>query len=257
MSIKFTILGCGSSLGLPRIDGNFGNCDPKNEKNYRMRCSALLSASKFNILIDTSPDIKRQMLKNKVKNIEKVFYTHYHGDQTHGINELRGFYIKTRKKISVYADKNTKEYLFNTFNFCFNDSASYPSTLEMNDLKNIHVFNLKKNKVKIRSIKVQHGKINSIAYIINSKCAYAPDVNKIYSKDYKYFKKLKYLVIDCLRYNYHPSHFCLDDVLKFVSIVKPERTILTNLNIEIDYNEIRKNLPKNIIPAYDGMSFLF
>ena len=98
MSIRFTILGCGSSLGIPRIDGNFGNCDPKNKKNYRTRCSALISFQQKNILIDTSPDIKFQLLKNKVKDINYIFYTHPHADQTHGINELRAFYIRNKKK---------------------------------------------------------------------------------------------------------------------------------------------------------------
>ena len=98
MSIKFTILGCGSSLGIPRIDGFYGQCDPKNKKNIRSRCSALISSKNLNILIDTSPDLKSQLLKNKVKNIDTVFYTHSHADQTHGINELRVFSLKNKKK---------------------------------------------------------------------------------------------------------------------------------------------------------------
>ena len=99
MSVKFTILGCGSSLGIPRIDGSFGKCDPKNKKNYRTRCSALISAHKSNILIDTSPDIQSQLISNKIKNIDRVFYTHFHADQTHGINDLRFFYLKNKKKV--------------------------------------------------------------------------------------------------------------------------------------------------------------
>ena len=98
MSIKFTILGCGSSLGIPRIDGYYGSCDPKNKRNIRSRCSALISSKNLNILIDTSPDLKSQLLKNKVKNIDIVFYTHLHADQTHGINELRVFSLKNKKK---------------------------------------------------------------------------------------------------------------------------------------------------------------
>ena len=100
MKIKFTILGCGYSLGVPRIDGSFGNCDPSNKKNYRSRCSALISTSKIKILIDTSPDLKSQLIQNKVHQINKVFYTHNHADQTHGINDLRFFYIKSKKKNS-------------------------------------------------------------------------------------------------------------------------------------------------------------
>ena len=98
MSLKFTILGCGSSLGIPRIDGYYGNCDPKNKKNIRSRCSALIRSKNLNILIDTSPDIKSQLLQNNITNIDKVFYTHLHADQTHGINELRVFSLKFKKK---------------------------------------------------------------------------------------------------------------------------------------------------------------
>ena len=115
MKIKFTILGCGYSMGVPRIDGYFGNCDPNNKKNYRSRCSALISTSDLNILIDTSPDIKFQLTQRKIKNIDKVFYTHAHADQTHGINDLRVFYLKNRKKIPVYADNSTRKYLLKSF----------------------------------------------------------------------------------------------------------------------------------------------
>ena len=94
MSLKFIILGCGYSMGVPRIDGYFGKCDPKNIKNYRTRCSGLLRSKNLNILIDTSPDIKTQLIKNNIKNIDKIFYTHAHADQTHGINDLRFFYLK-------------------------------------------------------------------------------------------------------------------------------------------------------------------
>ena len=115
MKLKFIILGCGSSLGVPRIDGNFGNCDPKNIKNYRTRCSALLSSKNFNILIDTSPDIRHQFLKNKIKFLNSIFYTHQHADQTHGINDLRVFFLKNKKKTNIYADKITLSHLKNNF----------------------------------------------------------------------------------------------------------------------------------------------
>tara|TARA_B100000989_G_scaffold248833_1_gene196364 strand:+ start:120 stop:893 length:774 start_codon:yes stop_codon:yes gene_type:complete len=256
MSIKFTILGCGSSLGIPRIDGYYGNCDPKNKKNVRSRCSALISSKNLNILIDTSPDLKSQLLKNKVKNIDTVFYTHSHADQTHGINELRVFSLKNRKKISIYADPITKKNLKNTFGYCFKDYRNYPSILDAKTLKKKHLLKDLKTKIIIKSLKVHHGSIKSICYIINDKCAYAPDVNKIDNKDFKYLKNLKYLIIDCLRYNFHPTHFNLEDVLKLINKIKPKNTILTNLSNEIDYNEIKKLLPKNVTPAHDGLTIL-
>ena len=256
MKTKFVILGCGSSLGIPRIDGFFGKCNPKNKKNFRTRCSALLIYKDLNILIDTSPDLKNQLLRHKVKKIDKVFYTHPHGDQTHGINELRVFYLKSRKKVPVYANPYTQKYLKKSFEYCFKDAKYYPATLKLNKLNNLHYLKDNKNNIiKLRSIVVKHGNIESICYVINDKCAYAPDVNKIYLKDFKYLKNLDYLVIDCLRYRPHPSHYNLDDVLNLVNEIKPKKTILTNLNNDIDYSEIKKILPKNVIPAYDGLSF--
>ncbi len=256
MKFKFTVLGCGSSLGIPRIDGYFGQCNPKNKKNFRSRCSALVSIDDFNILIDTSPDLKNQLLYNKIKNINKVFYTHYHADQTHGINELRVFYLKNKKKIPVYADKNTKKFLLNSFKYCFKKNVDdYPPILELNDLKLRHTISYNNKKIFFKSVTVRHGSINSIAYIINNKCAYIPDANEIYNKDINLFKNLDFLVIDCLRYKYHPSHFTLNEILELIKEIKPKKTILTNLNNEIDYSSIKKKLPKSVVPAFDGMSF--
>ncbi len=256
MKIKFTILGCGSSLGIPRIDGFFGNCNPKIKQNYRTRCSALISTNNFNVLIDSSPDIKQQLIKSKVNNINKVFYTHMHADQTHGINELRVFYLKNRKKIDIYADQPTSKYLNENFKYCFKKTFDYPAILKINKLNKVHKYRIGKNILKIESMPVQHGKIQSILYKINNKCAYVSDVNEIYKKDFKKLKNLNNFIVDCLRYSYHPSHFNLDSVLKLVKELKPKKTILTNLANDIDYKKIQKYLPSNVKPAYDGMNFL-
>ena len=117
--MKFIILGCGSSFGVPRADGSWGNCDPKEKKNYRTRCSALIKSKLKNILIDTSPDLRHQLIKNKITNIDLVIYSHQHGDQVHGINDLRIFSLKNNKKIPVFGDYQTKKYLYNNFNYCF------------------------------------------------------------------------------------------------------------------------------------------
>ena len=256
MKVKFTILGCGSSLGIPRIDGYFGKCNPKIKQNYRTRCSALITIGNFNILIDSSPDIKQQLIKSKVKNIYKVFYTHLHADQTHGINELRGFYLVHKKQIEVYADKNTSKYLIENFKYCFKKSFSYPPILKICKLKKLHKYKIGKNVLKIESFPVEHGKIESILYKINDECAYVSDVSKIYKKDYRKLKNLKYLVVDCLWYKKHPSHFNLDQTLELVKELKPKKTILTNLANDIDYKKVQKFLPKNVKPAFDGMNFL-
>ena len=253
--MKFIILGCGSSMGVPRADGFFGNCNPKNKKNYRTRCSALIQTVKENILIDTSPDLRQQLLRHNIRKINKVFYSHMHGDQTHGINDLRSFYINSKKQINVFADYSTKRSLKNTFSYIFNSySKEYPATLKINKLKKNFFIKHKNKKVKIKSIEVEHGKVKSNCFIIDKKLAYISDVSKIHNKDHKFFKNLKYLVIDCLWYDYHPSHFNLETSLSIIKKFKPKKAILTNLSPVLDYNELKKVLPNNVIPAHDGLS---
>ena len=253
--MKFIILGCGSSMGVPRPDGFFGNCNSKNRKNYRTRCSALIKTDRENILIDTSPDLRQQMLNHKVKSIDKVFYSHMHADQTHGINDLGSFYIKNKKPINVFADPITSKYLKKSFSYCFdNYSKEYPATLKLNNIKRRLFINNSKREIEINPITVRHGNVNSICYIVDKKLAYISDVSQIYKKDFKYFKNLKYLIIDCLWYRYHPSHFNLNKSLEMINIFLPKKAILTNLHTDIDYDKIKKLLPKNVIPAYDGLT---
>ena len=255
MPLKFTILGCGSSMGVPRPDGSFGKCSPTEKKNYRTRCSAIISSKYNNTLIDTSPDLRFQLLKNNIKQINRVFYSHFHADQTHGINDLRIFFIKNKKKIPVYCDKQTKNYLIKNFNYCFKNTPSYPAILKLYPIKKNNHFKDQNINLNIRCIKVKHGKVECSAFIINNKCAYLSDVSFIYKKDYKYFNNLEYFVIDCLRYNKHPSHYNLNQVLEVIKIFKPKKTILTNLHSDLDYNDLKEILPKNVLPAYDSMSF--
>ena len=253
--MKFIILGCGSSMGVPRPDGFFGNCNPKNKKNYRTRCSALIKTNFENVLIDTSPDLRQQMLSQNIKKIDKVLYSHMHADQTHGINDLRSFYIKNKKQINVFADPITSKYLQKNFSYCFNNfSNEYPATLKLKNINNnIFIKDLKKKR-SIKPIKVQHGQVQSICYIVDQKLAYISDVSKIFNKDFKHFKNLKYLIIDCLWYKNHPSHFNLEKSLDMIKIFSPKKAILTNLHTDIDYNKIKKLLPHNVIPAFDGLT---
>ncbi len=257
MKIKFIILGCGSSMGVPRTDGYFGSCDPKNKKNFRTRCSALIKTYDQNILIDTSPDLRQQLLRHKIRKIDKVFYSHMHADQTHGINDLRSFFINSKKHLNVYADKHTSKYLKQTFSYCFNSySKEYPAILKLNKLNKTFLINNEKKKIKVRSVEVKHGNVKSNCFIIDKKLAYITDVSDIYKKDFLYFRNLKYLIIDCLWYDYHPSHFNLERSLYFIKKFKPNNAILSNLSPELDYNKLQKLLPSNVKPAYDGMSFL-
>ncbi len=253
--MQFIILGCGSSMGVPRPDGFFGNCDPKNEKNYRTRCSALIKTSDENILIDTSPDLRQQLLRHKINKISKVLFSHMHGDQTHGINDLRSFYLNSNKQIYVYADNLTSIHLKNSFSYIFKSySKEYPATLKLNKLsQNILTIDNQK-KIKIKTVVVQHGTIKSNCFIIDKKIAYISDVSKIFNKDFKYFKNLEYLIIDCLWYKPHPSHFNLENSLSMIKKFKPKKAILTNLSPVLDYKVLKKILPTNVEPAYDGLT---
>ena len=254
MTIKFIILGSGSSMGVPRADGYSGNCDLSNKKNFRTRCSALIKFGNKNILIDTSPDLRSQLLNNKIETIDKVFYTHLHADQTHGINDLRPFYLLNKKQIPVFADNKTSKYLNSTFKYCFKSAYGYPSTLVLNRLKNKHIFKNKNKKILIEAIPTEHGYIESICYLINKKLAYASDISMFYKKDYKRLTKLDYLIVDCLWYRDHSAHFNLNQVLDIVRTLSPKKTILTNMHTDLDYNELKKILPKNITPGYDSMT---
>ena len=250
--MKLIILGCGSSLGSPWITNYWGKLNSSNKLNTRTRCSAFVQKGDLSILLDTSPDIKKQLLDNKINDVDYVLYSHEHADQTSGIFELRPFFWKKNNKINIFANKRTLKILQNKHDYCFKGGQGYIPILKANLVK--RKFSLKKNKSKINfiSFDVKHGQINSTAYIFE-KVAYISDCNDI-SKNYlKYLKNLKYLIIDCLKFDKHPSHFNLHEALKISSLVKPKKTILTNLHTDLDYDFLKNNLPKNVIPAYDGM----
>ena len=255
MKNKFTILGCGSSLGSPWITNYNGNLI-KNSKNLRTRCCAHIQKGNLSVLIDSSPDIKYQFLKNKISNLDSIIYTHEHADQTAGIFEMRPFYWKNKSKIPIYGTLRTIKALKRSYRYCFIEEQGYKPIMKANVIKKN--FLLKKNKIKlfIKAIEVNHGTIKSTGYLMD-KIAYISDCKSVPIKNLFFLKNLNYLVIDCLRKDKHPSHFNLEEALKFINLTKPKKAILTNLHTDLDYFELKKKLPKNIIPAYDGLSFSF
>ena len=255
MKKKFTILGCGSSLGSPWITSYRGKLK-KNLKNIRTRCCAHIQYGDLSISIDTSPDIKNQFLKNKIKSLDAIIYTHEHADQTSGIFEMRPFFWKNKKKIPIYGSSRTIKALTSKYTFCFFPKHGYQPIMKANIVKNKFQIKKKNKVLSVTAFDVIHGMIKANGYLFN-KVAYISDCNKIPNSSLKNLYNLDFLIIDCLKIKKHPSHFNLEEALSLVNKVKPKKTILTNLHTDLDYTDLKKKLPKNIVPAFDGLSFNF
>ena len=253
MKSKLIILGCGSSVGTPRIDGYWGNCDKGNKKNIRSRCSAIIIRGSNSILIDTSPDIKNQLLRNKIKNISSIIFTHEHADQTNGLFEVRPFYWKYNKKINVYGNLCTIKHLIKRHDYLFSDITDYKPIVKANIINKRFSLGKLREKIHFKTINAKHGQTKSLIYIFQ-KTAYISDSNDLSIINKKELKNLTYLILDCLYFKKHPSHFNLKEALFIHSQLKPKKTILTNLHYDMDYNYLLKILPNNVIPAHDGLS---
>jgi len=252
---KFTILGCGSSLGSPWIT-NYSAKLKKNSKNIRTRCCAHIQKGNLSILIDTSPDIKSQFLNNKIRSLDAIIYTHEHADQTSGIFEMRPFFWKNKKKIPVYASSRTIKKLKDKYTFCFSQRHGYKPIMKANTIQKKFLIKKDNTQLFVDAFEVEHGMIKSTGYRFDD-IAYSSDCNKISNSVSKKLLNLKYLIIDCLRKEKHPSHFNFDDALSFIKLVKPQKAILTNLHVDMDYFDLKRKLPKNIIPAFDGLNVNF
>ena len=256
MKNKFTILGCGSSLGSPWITNFRGNLT-NNKKNIRTRCCAHIQFKDLSVLIDTSPDIKYQFIDNKIKSLDAIIYTHEHADQTSGIFEMRPFYWKNKRKIPVYGSSRTIKQLKNKYTFCFSEKHGYKPIMKALTIKKKFLIKKNKTNLLLQAIEVNHGLIKATGYIIMNKIAYLSDCNGVAKKNLKYLENIDYLIIDCLKYSKHPSHFNYNDTMNLISLVNPKKTILTNLHTDLEYFKLKKKLPKNIIPAFDGLKFYF
>ena len=252
---RFTILGCGSSLGSPWIT-NYSARLKKKSKNIRTRCCAHIQKGNLSVLIDTSPDIKFQFLSNKIRSLDGIIYTHEHADQTSGIFEMRPFFWKNKKKIPVYASKKTIKELKDKYTFCFSQRHGYKPIMKANIIKKKFLIKKDDTQLFIEAFEVAHGMIKSTGYRFDD-IAYISDCNKIGNSVSKKLLNLKYLIIDCLRKEKHPSHYNFDDAISFIKLVKPQKAILTNLHVDMDYYDLKKKLPKHIIPAFDGLNVNF
>ena len=253
MKSKLIILGCGSSVGVPRVDGFWGNCDKNNKKNNRSRCSAIIIKGSNSILIDTSPDIRKQLISNKIRRINSVIFSHEHADQTNGLFELRPFYWINKKKINIYGNLRTINHLKKRQDYLFKKISTYPPIVKANVVNSRFSLGKLNEKIHFKAIKTKHGDTISLIYIFEN-TAYISDSNDLSIVNIKELQNLKYLIIDCLKFKKHPSHFNLKESLFVHNRLKPKKTILTNLHHDLDYGFLLRNLPENVLPAYDGLT---
>jgi len=261
MTLKFTILGCGSSGGVPRVALGWGDCDAANPKNRRRRTSLLIErrdgCGLTRILVDTSPDMREQLLDANVDCVDAVFFTHAHADHTHGIDDLRAFFIKHRRKVDVYMDEHTAAALHGRFSYCFRSPAGseYPPILNDHRLApgRLETVQGAGGPIGVLPVLQEHGDTPSLGFRFGG-FAYSCDLSALPAASVAALQGLDVWVLDALRYRPHPSHFSVDDALAWVERLKPRRAILTNLHSDLDFDQLRAQLPQNVEPAFDGLS---
>lgn len=256
--MRFTILGCGSSGGVPRLGGHWGACDPNNPRNARRRCSLLVEriegSARTQVLIDTSPDLRAQLLDAEIGRLDGVVYTHSHADHVHGIDDLRMLVINMKKRLPVWADGPTQDALLSRFGYAFvqPEGSAYPPILNLHTITGDVVIDGAAGPVTLRPFEVDHGSIPALGFRI-ADLAYLPDVSAIPDAALPLLKNLKVWVLDSLRRTPHPTHFSMDQALEWMARMAPERGILTNLHNDIDYAAACAETPDHITAAYDGM----
>jgi phosphoribosyl 1,2-cyclic phosphate phosphodiesterase len=260
MTRTVTILGCGSSGGVPRPALGWGVCDPHNPKNRRRRTSLLVErragSGVTRVLVDTSPDLREQLLDAEVDWLDGVLYSHEHADHTHGIDDLRGLFIKRRRLVDVYFEAQTGKVLRDRFGYCFESppGSEYPPILRGHALEAFVPLIIagEGGPITVLPFPQEHGDILSLGFRFGG-LAYSCDLSGLHAESVKALAGLDVWIVDALRYRPHPSHFSLPDALSWIDRLKPKRAILTNLHSDLDYEALRKELPAHVEPAFDGM----
>lgn len=260
MSLRLTILGCGSSAGVPRVGQGWGACDPANPRNRRRRCSILVeragAAGVTTVLVDAGPDLREQLIEADVMHVNAVLITHAHADHTHGIDDLRPLVLKARRRIDMHMDESTALIVRSGFSYIFQtpDGSSYPpiaTDLRITAGRPCRIEGMG-GTIEATPFDLDHGDMNALGFRFGA-LAYTPDVKRIPEASRPFLEELEVWIIDALRYRPHPSHFSLDDALAEIEAMRPRRAILTNLHNDLDYETLRKRLPPHVVPAYDGM----
>jgi phosphoribosyl 1,2-cyclic phosphate phosphodiesterase len=262
MSLKFTILGCGSSMGVPRVALGWGDCDPNEPKNRRRRCALLVERvgpqGSTRVLVDCTPDLRMQLLDADVDWLDGVLITHAHADHTHGIDDLRPLFVHKRRPVNVWLDEPTSKALHARFAYCFATPAGseYPPILNEHRLAPGKLVTIEGQggPIEVLPILQNHGDINSLGFRFGN-VAYSADIKGLPAESLAFMTELQVWIVDALRKAPHPSHFNLDEALVWIGRVKPKQAILTNLHSDMDYAALRASLPADVEPAFDGMAF--
>lgn len=258
--LRVTILGCGSSPGVPRLGNDWGACDPSNPRNRRMRCALLVErfsdTGRTAVLVDTGPDLREQLLTTDLKWLDGVLYTHPHADHLHGIDDLRTFAILNKRRIDTYADAGTSTRIFEAFRYCYEtpEGSSYPPILTHHPLHDRQALTIEGEggPIPVLPFEQVHGSIMSLGFRFGD-LVYSSDVNDLPDSSLPSLAKTTTWIVDALRYTPHPSHFSVSEALDWSRRINPARTILTHMHIDLDYATLKDDLPDGIEPAYDGM----
>ena len=255
---RLTILGCGSSGGVPRLGGHWGACDPTNPKNRRGRCSVLVERDgpdgTTTVLIDTTPDMRHQLLAAEIGRLDGVVYTHSHADHVHGIDDLRMIVFNMRARIPVWADGPTTDALLNRFGYAFiqPEGSPYPPILDLRSIAGPVEIDGPGGPVTLTPFTANHGSMDALGFRIGD-VAYLPDAVAIPDESWPYLDGLDIWIVDALRRTPHPTHAHLDMTLDWIARAAPKRAVLTNMHIDMDYEEVDRDTPDHVSPAYDGM----
>ncbi|WP_406851765.1 MBL fold metallo-hydrolase [Brevundimonas sp. BH3] len=268
-TLEVVILGCGSSGGVPRGDGNWGACDPQNPRNLRTRSSALFrrigSDGVTNVVVDTSPEFRQQMVMAGVKHLDAVLYTHDHADQTHGIDDIRVFFIQGGQRIPVWLDQATYDSLMKRFGYVFEFQNNYPAIAEAH-LIPPHGTRWSVDgaggAVPVVTFDQAHGNIRAVGYRIGGHngtggVVYSPDVSDLDETAIEAVRGADLWIVDALRYHPHPTHAHLDKTLGWIADAGVKRAVLTNLHIDMDYETLNKRLPAGVEAGFDGWTARF